>query len=270
VRHAPIGPYVAVADVRKDGTVTVWTHSSQSQGLRAQIANTVGTSIEKVVVRWLDHSGQYGRTTFGGDGAEGDAVILSQLTGKPVRVQWTLEEDLAWSSLSPGWVSDLRAAFDGNGRLTALQSASYAPHQNDARLLGATLAGMPSITPKTGTWVATEWPYDKIQNRLEEAYGMPNLGVDSASGGLRGNIMRTPGQRQQNFALEGFMNEAAASAGADPIQFRLDHTSDQRLIEILRATAKAAGWDVRPSPHSAAHRTGTDPVTARLVHYGAI
>ena len=147
--------------------MTVWTPSSQSQGLRAQIANTVGTSIDKVVVRWLDHSGQYGRTTFGGDGAEGDAVILSQLTGKPVRVQWTLEEDLAWSTLSPGWVSDLKAAVDTNGRVTALQSASYAPHQNDARLLGATLAGMPSITPKIGVWVATEWPYDKIQNRLE-------------------------------------------------------------------------------------------------------
>jgi CO/xanthine dehydrogenase Mo-binding subunit len=263
VRHAPIGPYVAVADVRKDGTVTVWTHSSQSQGLRAQIASTLGTSIEKVVVRWLDHSGQYGRTTFGGDGAEGDAVILSQLTDKPVRVQWTLEEDLAWSSLSPGWVADLKAAVDANGRVAALHSASYAPHQFDARLLGAVLAGMPSITPKTGGFVATEWPYDKIQNRLEEAYGMPNIGAESVSGGLRGNIMRTPGQRQQNFALEGFMNEAAASASADPIQFRLDHTTDPRLIDILKATAKAAGWETRPSPHSAARRTGADSVTGR-------
>jgi nicotinate dehydrogenase subunit B len=263
VRHAPIGPYVAVADVRKDGTVTVWTHSAQSQGLRAQIANTLGTSTEKVVVRWRDHSGQYGRTTFGGDGAEGDAVILSQLTGKPVRVQWTLEEDLAWSSLSPGWVADLKAAVDANGRVTALHSASYAPHQFDARILGAILAGMPTISPKTGGWVATEWPYDKIQNRLEEAYGMPNIGADSVSVGLRGNIMRTPGQRQQNFALEAFMNEAAASAVADPIQFRLDHTTDQRMIDIIKATAEAAGWEPRPSPHSAARRTGTDSVTGR-------
>jgi nicotinate dehydrogenase subunit B len=263
VRHAPIGPYVAVADVRKDGTVTVWTHSAQSQGLRAQIANTLGTSTEKVVVRWRDHSGQYGRTTFGGDGAEGDAVILSQLTGKPVRVQWTLEEDLAWSSLSPGWVADLKAAVDANGRVTALHSASYAPHQFDARILGAVLAGMPTISPKTGGWVATEWPYDKIQNRLEEAYGMPNIGADPVSVGLRGNIMRTPGQRQQNFALEAFMNEAAASAVADPIQFRLDHTTDQRMIDIIKATAEAAGWEPRPSPHSAARRTGTDSVTGR-------
>jgi CO/xanthine dehydrogenase Mo-binding subunit len=265
VRHAPIGPFLAVADVRADGTVTVWTHSSQSQGLRMRIANTLGVPVEKVVVRWLEHSGQYGRTTFGGDGAEGDAVILSQLTGKPVRVQWTLQEDLAWSTVSPGWLSDIKAGVDANGRLIAVHSASYSPHQFDARLLGGILAGMPSITSKPKGWVATEWPYDKIQNRLEEAYGMPNLGAESASGGLRGNIMRTPGQRQQNFTLESLVNEAAASAKADPIQFRIDHTTDQRLIDILNTTAKAAGWESRPSPHRDARKTGTTPVTGRGV-----
>jgi nicotinate dehydrogenase subunit B len=263
VRHAPIGPYVAVADVRSDGSVTVWTHSSHSQGLRTQLANTLGTPVEKVVVRWLEHAGQYGRTTFGGDGAEGDAAILSQLTGRPVRVQWTLQEDLAWSTVSPAWVADGKAAIDTNGRVIALHIASYSPHMFDARLLGAILAGMPCTTSKTHGWVATEWPYDKIQNRLEQAYGRSNLGVESATGGLRGNIMRTPGQRQQNFALESLINEAAASAGADPIQFRIDHTTDQRLIDVLKATAKAAAWEPRPSPHSAARRSGTAPVTGR-------
>jgi len=263
VRHAPIGSFVAVADVRSDGGITVWTHSAQSQGLRARIAYLLGTTPEQVAVRWLEHSGQYGRTTFGGDGAEADAVILSQLTGKPVRVQWTLQEDLAWSSLSPGWVSDIQAGLDANGRVIALHSASYSPHQMDPRPLGALLAGMPCSTSKPGGWVATEWPYDKIENRLEEAYGMPNLGAESASGGLRGNIMRTPGQRQQNFTLEGLMNEAAASAKADPIQFRLDHTTDQRLIDILNATAKAAAWEPRPSPGRSSRRTGTIPVTGR-------
>jgi nicotinate dehydrogenase subunit B len=265
VRHAPIGPFVAVADVRSDGSVSVWTHSSQSQGLRVRIAHTLGVPVEKVVVRWLEHSGQYGRTTFGGDGAEGDAVILSQLTGKPVRVQWTLQEDLAWSTVSPGWVSDIKAAMDANGRVIALHSAFHSPNESDARLLGAILAGMPTTASKPGMWIATEWPYDKIQNRLEEVYGMPNIAADSVSGGLRGNIMRTPAQRQQNFALEGLINEAAATAKMDPIQFRINHTTDQRLIDVLNATAKAAGWEPRPSPHRGARKTGTSPVTGRGV-----
>jgi len=67
---------------------------------------------------------------------------------------------------------------------------------------------------------------------------MPNLAAESAFGGLRGNIMRTPGQRQQNFALEGLINEAAAAASADPIQFRMDHTTDKRLIDILTPPPK--------------------------------
>jgi nicotinate dehydrogenase subunit B len=265
VRHAPIGPFLAVADVRSDGSVTVWTHSAQSQGLRARIAYLSGVPLEKVVVRWLDHSGQYGRTTLGGDGAEADAVILSQLTGKPVRVQWTLQEDLAWSTVSPAWVSNLKAAVDTTGRITALQSCFYSPHMFDPRPLGALLAGMPCNTSKPGNWIATEWAYDKIVNRLEEAYGMPNLGADATSAGLRGNIMRTPGQRQQNFALEGLINEAAFAAKADPIQFRLDHISEPRLIELLHATTKAAEWEPRTSPHRGARRTGTTPVNGRGV-----
>jgi CO/xanthine dehydrogenase Mo-binding subunit len=245
--------------------MTVWTHSSNSQGLRARLAHLMGTTTDKVTVRWLDHAGQFGRTTLAGDGAEADAVILSQLTGKPVRVQWTLTEDLTWSSASTGWYSDLQAALDANGRLTAIHSAFYSPHQLDARPIGGILAGLPEVLPKVGPGdVATEWAYDKIP-RFEQAYAMENLGNTSPIGGLRGNIMRTPGQRQQNFALEGLITEAAAAAGTDPVAFRIAHTSDQRLIDIINATAKAAGWESRPSPQKQARRTGTDPVTGRGV-----
>ena len=75
--------------------------------------------------------------------------------------------------------------------------------------------------------------------------------------------MRTPGQRQQNFALEGLINEAAAAAGADPIEFRLAHTTDERMINLLKATAKAAGWETRSSPHRGARHTGTTAVKGR-------
>jgi CO/xanthine dehydrogenase Mo-binding subunit len=176
-----------------------------------------------------------------------------------------LPEDLAWSSVSPAWVSDFSAALDAKGQIVALHSAQYAPHMEDPRPVGALLAGMPCAASKPGGWVATEWPYDRIENRLEEAFGMPNLAGDSAYGGLRGNIMRTPGQRQQNFALEAFINEAAATAGADPIDYRLAHTTDERLVKLMHATAEAANWETRPSPHSGAQRSGTAPVAGRGV-----
>ena len=170
-----------------------------------------------------------------------------------------------WSASSPGWVEDITCGLDDHGCVTALRSAFYSAQSNDARIVGALLAGMPCSQPKPGNWIATEWPYDKIPCRQEQVYGMPNLGADSQAPGLRGLIMRTPGQRQQNFALESLINEAASCAGIDPIQFRLLHTTDQRLIDIIHATAKAAAWEPHSSPHPGTRRTGTEPVTGRGV-----
>ena len=172
VSHAPIGPFLAVADVRSDGSATVWTHSAQSQGLRARIAYMLGTSAERVVVRWLDHSGQYGRTTFGGDGAESDAVILSQLTGKtcarPMDLAggYDLVERFAGAGFPISKRVSTRMAVD------RLHSSFYSPHMFDPRPLGALLAGMPCSASKPGGWVATEWLYDKIR-RLEDATQCP-------------------------------------------------------------------------------------------------
>jgi CO/xanthine dehydrogenase Mo-binding subunit len=135
----------------------------------------------------------------------------------------------------------------------------------DPRPLGALLAGAPCITSKPGGFIATEWPYDRISNRFEKAHGMPNLGADSPSGGLRGNILRTPGQRQQNFVLESMINEAAAAVHVDPIRYRLRHTTEPRMIDVLQATAKAAGWESRPSPRAGARVGGTQPVVGQGV-----
>jgi CO/xanthine dehydrogenase Mo-binding subunit len=265
IKHAPIGPFVAVADVRADGTATVWSQIGHLQASRARLAGLLGVPPEKVVVRWLDHAGQFGRKTFGGDGAEADAVILSQMLGRPVRVQWSMEEDFAWSSVSPCWYADVKGGLDTAGRLTAVHRAFYSPHMFDARPLGAILAGMPCGTVEAGSFLDTTWPYDKVEHRLDQVFAMDNIAWNSPYGGLRGNIMRTPGQRQQNFLIESLVNEAAAAAGADPIQFRLDHTTDRRLIGVIQAVVKAANWEFRASPGKDARRTGSTPITGRGV-----
>jgi nicotinate dehydrogenase subunit B len=87
-KHAPIGPSVAVADVRSDGTAYVWAHTQAPQPLRRMLASVLQTTPDKVIVRILDGSGHYGRSNPGPDGAEADAAILSQTLGRPVRVQW--------------------------------------------------------------------------------------------------------------------------------------------------------------------------------------
>ena len=268
VRCAPIGAYVAVADVRSDGTATIWAQSAHPQGARANVANTLGVPFDNVTIRWAEGPGQYGRTTLGGDGAMADAAIVSQLLGKPVRVEWTLAEDLTWSSVSPPWYADVKAGLDARGNLVAFKSDWYGGHENDARMLGAILAGMPTLTPGPtqayGAALATVWPYDKTP-ALEQAFFTDNVASDAAGGGLRGNMMRTPQQRQQNVALEGIITEAAAAAGADPIEFRIRHTTDAVYAGVLRAVAEAHGWKSRPSPSPVAARTGSTPITGRGV-----
>src|SRR5262249_33404809 len=87
MKHAPIGPTIAVGDVRADGTVFVHTHNQNPQALRGQIAMMLGTSVDNVVIRIYSGPGHYGRSNGGNAGAEDEAVILSKAVGKPVRVQ---------------------------------------------------------------------------------------------------------------------------------------------------------------------------------------
>src|SRR5205807_2094722 len=124
---------------------------------------------------------------------------------------------------SPGSLADVKVGLDANGNMLALKSDWFTPHEHDVRTIGAMLAGLPEVTPQPG-WVFpsvfTVWPYDKVGSVLEQNFFSPNLAATSPYGGLRGNIMRTPRHRQPNFAIEAMINEAAAAAGADPIEFR--------------------------------------------------
>ena len=77
MKHAPIGPTIAVGDVRPDGTVFVHTHNQNPQALRGQIAMMLGTPVDNVVVRIYAGPGHYGRSNGGNAGAEDEAVLLS-------------------------------------------------------------------------------------------------------------------------------------------------------------------------------------------------
>src|SRR5256885_4274234 len=71
--------------------------------------------------------------------------------------------------------------------------------------------------------------------------------------------LRSPARLQNTFAHESFMDELAASIKADPVEFRVRHLRDPRLIGVLQAAAKAAKWEARPSPHPNNPKTGVAP-----------
>jgi CO/xanthine dehydrogenase Mo-binding subunit len=189
-------------------------------------------------------------------------------------------EDMQWAVSTFATLADVQAGLDTNGNIVAYQANYYMRGRYDGRGLGALLAGMPpgavedgnpAIPQKSGhySWsygASTQTGiYDKLPNVAEMSYGAAPFGqVESPyKVGMRIHSMRTPAQREFNFALEGIINEAAAAAGADPIDYRLRQTTDPRLINVLNTLKAAHGWQTRPSPNPKASATGSTPVTGQ-------
>jgi CO/xanthine dehydrogenase Mo-binding subunit len=276
LKHMPIGPTMAVGDVQTDGMVHIHTHNQNPQELRGQIARMLGTTIDHVVVHIYPGPGHYGRSNGGNAGAEDEAVLLSQAVGKPVRVQWMRADDVQWSTQSPTSFSDVELAVGDDGKLSAYQIDHFMPAGQDDRLVGAIIAGLPTQAAPNphGDFVATTandledpWTYGEAANVIERGHGTFQVGQQGSplTTGLRDHSMRTPSQFQQNYPRELAISEAAALAGVDAIQFRIDNTKEERAVGVLKAAREASGWDTRPSPRPDALSTGSTPVRGRGV-----
>ena len=276
MKHAPIGATMAVADVKSDGTVHIYTHNQNPQALRGEIAMMLHTTPDHVIVHSYPGPGHYGRSNGGNAGAEDEAVLLSQAVGKPVRVQWMRADDMQWSTQAAAAFSDVQIAVDDKGKIAAYQIDHYMPAMQDDRPIGAVLAGLPTMSApdvhsggvtSTINGLEDPWIYAPIPHVVENGHGTFQVGQKASpiAVGLRDHSMRTPGQFQQNYPRELALNEAAALAGADAIQFRIDHTSDERAVSVLKAVREASGWETRPSPRHDAVSTGSSPIQGRGV-----
>jgi nicotinate dehydrogenase subunit B len=266
--HATMGPGCAVADVHTDGITTVWSGGQKPHDLQKGFAELLRVPIDTVRVVWVEDAGSYGRPGF--EDAAADAVLLSEAAGKPVRVQWMREDMTAWGTKGPAVVCDLAAALDAQGEATSVQFTSRAFSGGETHFrpgdagnyLGAQLTGIPNTTgvDEFAQWGVESPPY-AFQNILATAHVIPAF-YDSASP-LRTTHLRDPEGPATSFAVESFIDEIAAAAGADPIEFRFKHLEDPRAKAVLTAAAQKAGWDARPSPKKVA--VGGDIATGRGV-----
>ena len=255
LKHAPIGPTIGVGDVRSDGSVHLHAHTQNPQALRSEIALMLGVSPDKVTVHTYAGAGHYGRSNGGNAGAEDEAVILSQAIGKPVRVQWMRNDDLQWSTQSSCAFSEVELAVGPHGKLTGYQIDHFMPAMQDDRPIGAILAGLPTMAAPNekgslfgmSNQPSDPWLYGVTPAVMERAHGGPQVGQASSpiNVGLRDHSLRTPGQYQQNFPREMAITEAAYLAGVDPLQFRIDHTTEKRAIAVLESARETAGWQAR-------------------------
>jgi len=240
--HASLGPSCAVADVKESRT-TIWSASQNPYGLRANLCKVFGISPDRMRVVYLDGSGSYG--TNGADDAASDALLLSRAVGQPVRVQWMRQDEHGWDPKGPAQLHELRGALDANGNISAWETQMWVPDgpTGNRALLGPESAGM-SQTHGQGAGLMTL--------NLDPPYAVPNLRILShhlKETPLRLSNLRAPGKIANVFAVESFADELAASAGMDPVAFRLRGLTDARAIEVLKRTTGMMDWQTRISPN---------------------
>jgi nicotinate dehydrogenase subunit B len=234
--HGSIGPSCSVAEF-KDGALTCWSASQGTHALRKQLAAMLSMPDEQVRCIYIDGAGCYGRN--GHEDAAGDAALLSRAVGRPVRVQWMREDEHGWDPKGPPTLIDLEAALDARGNLVAWASEFFLPQgaATPVALVAATLAGLPreSIMGPGGILNDTAIPY-AVPNMRTVAHRLETTP-------LRPAWIRAPGRMQNTFANESFLDELAAAAGADPLEFRMRHIKDARGVELLKRLASVATWE---------------------------
>tara|TARA_Y100001954_G_scaffold213483_1_gene242168 strand:+ start:8501 stop:10660 length:2160 start_codon:yes stop_codon:yes gene_type:complete len=244
--HASMGPSAAAAISTDDG-LRMWSHSQGIYFLRDAVAEAFGIDPETVRIEHVPGAGCYGHN--GADDAAFDAAIVARaLSGTPVLLKWTREEEHAWAPYATATSMKLRASLDTDGQIIDWNHETYGDTFNMRPRSGPNMSGAarllsgryrdnppPEFIPQPAMF-----RHMGIHRNLDPLYTFPqkrlvkNLVRDLP---LRTSALRTLGAFGNVFALESFMDELANAAGIDPVTFRLNHLEDARGREVLEAVA---------------------------------
>ncbi len=246
IAHASIGPSCALAACEGAKT-SVWSHTQGSHHLRNQIAKVLEVSAQDVDVIHADGPGCYGHN--GADDVALDAALLARHCGRPVRVLWTREDELAWSPYGAAMIVRISASLDASGRIvnwrhdlwsnTHIKRPGWGTGVN---LLAAWHMDPPIPVPPA---LDVPQPAGGGDRNAIPLYDFPAQEIVYhfiPEMPLRVSALRALGAYANVFAIESFVDELAAFAGADPIAFRQQHLSDPRARAVLDAVAQDAGW----------------------------
>ena len=249
--HGSIGPSCAVAQLI-DGAMTVWTHTQGVYPDRQGIAEMLRVPPASVRLIHVEGSGCYGHN--GADDAAADAALIARaLPGRPVRVQWMREQEHAWEPFGPAMVTKLKASLDSNGKIADwhfdVWSNTHSMRPGGAgSMLAAQHMAQPFALPAPKPLPLPEGGGDR--NAIP-FYNFPNARVVHhfiPAMPIRISAMRALGAYHNVFSIESFMDELAALAGADPVEFRLKHLDDSRGRDVIEKAARGFGWNAGQKP----------------------
>lgn len=257
IAHSSMAPSCAIArwDTGPDGAprITVWTHSQGPFPLRRALATGLGLDPGQLTVHHVEGAGVYGHNAA--DDAAADAVLLARrLPGHPVRVLWSREDELGWGPVGPAMVARLSAGLDEAGRIQSWQQDVWSNGflgrpgtGGEPRLLG--LSHLAGATPIPAAPDGVPSGAMGATRNAVPAYDIPDLAVTRhrlLTMPIRTSSLRSLGAFLNVFAIESFLDELAADAGADPAAFRLAHLTDPRARRVIEEVTSFAGWAGRP------------------------
>jgi nicotinate dehydrogenase subunit B len=273
--HGSMGTSCAVADV-KGNRATLYSPTQGVWPMRSTAAMVLGLDPENVTVHFRRGAGCYGLN--GADTVSYDAAILSQAVGKPVRIQLTRKDEMAWGeNYGSAYVLDERAGLDAKGNIIAWDHEAWSPvHGNrpgygrPGNVVSGMLAGFepepfqplsPAPEPtrfQNGDNSIPSYCAGRVGGRAEGTGTIQSerVLIHNVTSPFFTGPLRSPSRLQNTFAHESFMDELAARVKADPVAFRLRYLSFSRLRDIVSAAARAANWDARPSPKPGNNKTG--------------
>jgi nicotinate dehydrogenase subunit B len=246
--HASIGPSCAVAWWH-DNRLEVWSHSQAIYPLRAELAKILQIDAADIVVRHAEGAGCYGHN--GADDAAFDAVLLARaVAGRPVRLQWMREDEFGWEPFGPAMVVKLEGTLAADGKVASWHEQVWSNRHitRPGRHPNPGLLAAWHIDPETKPPPAIDMPLAMgggSQRNAVPYYDFPNERIVNHAitrMPLRVSTLRALGAHLNVFAIESFMDELAAAAGIDPVEFRLRHLKDARARAVIEAAAAKAHW----------------------------
>jgi len=221
VAHAPLEPHTAVAQWDK-GRLTVWASTQAPFPLKGQLAQALGLRPQEVRVITPFLGGGFGGKGIAPQALE--AARLARLAGAPVQVAWSRKEEFFLDTFRPAALVKIRSGLDKDGRIAFWEHHVYCAGEAEA----------------------------------ETVYDIPHQRILASGGWMGGNPpglhpfgigpWRAPAANTNVYARESHMDALAARAHLDPLEFRLKHLKNPRMIAVLHAAEKVFGWTPRPGP----------------------
>jgi CO/xanthine dehydrogenase Mo-binding subunit len=249
--HASISPSCGLA-LYKDGHLTVWTHCQGVYPLRAALARALPIAAADMTVVHVQGAGCYGHN--GADDAAADAAIIALAKpSTPVRVRWRREEEFVYEPKSPAMVVKVRALLDADGKPSDWTQEIWSPTHNQRPGGGGNLLGtvaLPNPPPEPPPGDVPESNGGGATRNGEPLYAIPATRIIHhlvTETPVRTSALRGLGATPNVFAMESCIDELAARAGQDPVQYRLSIMSDARARAVIEKVAVMAKWDASDS-----------------------